>query len=234
MTLNELIYSLISLIRGDLKDDDYLDNRLIAHFIHTARATWVDKELGKPYPNLESFEQDLGAVLVHPVDSNVYNTISSGLNILQTVLNIPKPLYKRGLPLITKVGSLDSLELNFDYISKDRVATYGNSKFNTRTIGAYYANNKINLVSKNSAVIGGIEYINIKGIFINPTEVSGFTYIDGSKCYDANSPYPINEALIDYLHGDIMKYKLSALLDTPTDKKNDDNVNLQSNTTQTK
>jgi len=234
MTLNEIAYSLIGLIRGDLKDNDYLDIRLIYYFIHTQRANWLNKELSKPYPNIQSFEQDLGAVEVESIDSNVYNTISAGINILRTKVEIPKPLFKKGLALITRVGSLDITHPSFDYMSYHKAIFFGNGKFNSNQIAAFYDRNRIILKSKSNPFIGGIKYINIRGIFENPASLKGFTDIEGNLCYSPDTNYPISPELIDYLHGDIMQYKLQALLDTPTDKLNDADTTLQSNSTGTK
>lgn len=229
MTLNELAYSLLGLVRGDYKDNDYLDIRLIYHFIHTQRANWVAKELGKPNPNIESFEQDLGALLVETVSSNPYSSIATGANFKRTVESIPKPLYKKGMPLITRIGSIDYSQYPFDIITLNRVSSYGTGKFNVNSIGGFYSGSKVYLMSRNNATLGGLEYINVRGIFENPTEVGGFTTIDGNVCYSPDDNYPISAELIDYLHGDIMQYKLRLVVDTPSDRSNNADTDLTTN-----
>lgn len=229
MTLDQLSYSLLGLIRGDLKDNDYLDIRLIQYFIHTQRANWIAKELAKPYPNLDSFVQDLGCVQVETTDSVGYCTIPIGCSIKQTVKDMPKPLYKKGIPLFTRVGSVDVLETPFDFMTLGKAVTFGHGRFNSNRIAAFYDNKKIKLKSTTNPVLGGLEYINIRGIFEDPTAARGFSFPDGTLCYRGDSEYPINAELIDFLHGDIMQYKLKMLLDTPTDKSNDINTDIQSN-----
>lgn len=228
MTLNDIAYSLLNLIRGDYKEGDYVDIREIYNFIHTQRALWLDKMLSKPYPNLESFEQDLGILDVESIDTTGYSGIDTGYNILQTVKDIPKPIYKRGKPLITRVGSVDKSDINFEFMTKRSIKYFGNGVFNSQLIGAYYEYPKIKLRSNNHFT-GGIEKINVQGIFPNPQLLSGFTLADGSNCFDPDKEYPIDDALIDYLTGDVIKYKLQMYLDTPSDRNNDGTLTLERN-----
>ena len=114
-------------------------------------------------------------------------------------------------------------------MTMSKALVFGNGKFNTNNIAAFYDNKKIKLKSTNP-LLGGVEYINIRGIFENPTDLRAFTLPDGTHCYNVDSQYPISAELIDYLHGDIIKYKLQLLVNTVNDKLNDGTVSIADNT----
>jgi hypothetical protein len=47
VTLNQLIYDLLEIVRPNLSDDDNFDKRQIAFWIKNQRALWLRNELNK-------------------------------------------------------------------------------------------------------------------------------------------------------------------------------------------
>lgn len=228
MTLREITYSIIEILRGDLKTNDYIDERVIQYFVHTQRAMWIARELAKPNPNLEPFIQDLGCVKIEKADAAGLCALTTHCNVMQTVNDIPKPLFKKGIPLITRVGPINKYTIAFDFMSVGRAVTFGSGKFNANRIASFYDSKKIKLKSANP-YLGGIEYINIVGIFENPSDVRSCVDSNGLPMWSADKPYPISAELLDYIHGSILEHKFQLMVDTPSDRLSDETISLQTN-----
>ena len=230
ITLNKLAYSLFELIRGSIKDADDVDIRELYFWINTQRALWVSKSLEEK--SLYPFEQDFGLFELELVDSVVddelpevgsqhfhaaYDTEHS---VLRTIRTIPKPLYRNGIPLITRVGSVDRHIMDFKFTTYRASKTVGNGRFSSKDTFAYLMNDRVYIKSK-QIKIGALKYINIRGILEDPTALAGATDVDGRLCYDPDADYPVSADLVDYMLSEIIKFKLPLMANTPNDTKND-------------
>ena len=230
-TLNKLAYSLLELLRGSLKDTEDVDIRELYFFIQTQRALWISKSLEDK--SIFPFEQDCGVFELELVDSVVDDAIltskgyDSNHTLLRTIKNVPKPIYRAGVPLLTRVGSVDRHIQDFHVVSYKKAVISGNGRFNHRHYYAYYLNEKVYI--KSSAIeAGALKYINIRGIFEDPTALANFSTIEGKRCYDPNDPYPVSGDLIDYMLGEIVKTRLPMMMSAPNDIKNDSAHTIQS------
>ena len=230
MTLRDIALSMYEIVRGEIKDGDDIDMRLLYNFIHTARMDWISKSLNNSHANLEPFEQDFGAIEVEVVDTASYANlgISTDVNVLQSIKNFPKFMYKNNNPLITRVGPIDKYEIKYELVNKDTTPFIGNGKFNATSIFSFSEFPKIKIQSK-ASYIGLLKYINVRGIIEDPTLARGFQLYDGSGCYTPDTDYPISGNLINYLQGDIIKHKLARLLNLPSDRVGDGALSLETN-----
>lgn len=67
----------------------------------------------------------------------------------------------------------------------------------------------------------GLEYINIRGVFEDPTDVAKFGDCAGSGCYNENSDFPIPMDMISQINNGILAGELKMLAGTVTDTEND-------------
>ena len=66
----------------------------------------------------------------------------------------------------------------------------------------------------------GMEYVNIRGVFENPEDLSMYD-CDGSDCYDDNSEYPLPADMLQAINSGLMQGELRMLGITRSDTTND-------------
>lgn len=223
MTLNEIVYDIMELMRAMLSDDEDFDPRQVAYWVKTQRALWVSREIGKGggEPINPTLEQDLGCVELTAVDS-AECSIDGGCIILRTLNKIPSVLSDGGRPLITRVGPIDKRQLNFTLVPYERSKYVGVGRFSKHSVQSYYMNGYIYIAFpmdyKEPSLL---TYINIRGVFEDPEAVAAFSDCDGLACYTSNSPYPVPARFIDFMKDYIIKNYANRKMMLPSDAVND-------------
>lgn len=226
MTLNQISYRIFEAIRPELTDDDSIDIREIKYDVCTQRALWIKNESNKNREVNSSYIQDLGCVELEISDTGECCDISTGCKILRTKLDIPKPIELYYGELITRVGPVDKLSINYNYIPYLSVPFVGNGRFNKYAKFVFYRNNKLYIFSRDSK-IRTLKYLNIQGVFYDPRLVSEFTTCSGTSCYTDDMEFPLAEYLIPYIEGEIIKKYAGVEIKLPGTSGQDNSGNLQ-------
>ena len=223
-TLNEIVYDLWEAVRGNISDDDVLDERLLKYFIHNQRALWLRNEFNKNRTVDDAVIQDLGAVELEIDDRIIDNPYIQDKKILRSINEIPVTIERHNSPTITRVGSLDYKDRPFSFVDYTDAPFAGHGKFNKNEFFAFLLNRRMYVVSNcNNVRWKGLKYINVRGVFENPEEASAFSHIDGTVCYGDESAYPINKWMIPYLKDAILKADLKYFVRPISDNQNDAN-----------
>ena len=226
-TLKQIIYDLWESIRANISDDDVLDYRNFVYFVNNQRALWLRNELNKGHSIDPNIIQDLGAVELEIDDSIASNEFIQDKKILRTVNKIPVTIERHDKPTITRIGPLNYRERGYSIVDYFTVPYVGNGKFNKNQIYTFIRDGYVYVVSDcNNPKWKTMRYINIQGVFEDPTEVAAFNTSDGIACYDDDSAYPINKWMIPYLKDAILKADLRQFIRPIDDEKNDANSNL--------
>ena len=72
-----------------------------------------------------------------------------------------------------------------------------------------------------------LEYINIKLLAEDPTKIANEVKDDGTKCYNANLPYPVPANMIPVIKQMIMEKELGIMITMPSDTKNNISNDLE-------
>jgi hypothetical protein len=218
-TYNEIIYSVLDKLKPHLTDDVDISPREVAWEIDNARALFLRNELNKNRTIDPNITQDLGCVEMESSDRAECCDISTDCLIIRTKLEIPAAIELHNDTAITRVGPVDKMDLDFSFITYNRAKFAGNGKYNKNIIYAFLRNNRIYLVSKNDKV-KFINYINVAGVFENPTDVTPFTNCGGDSCFSSDSEYPLNTWMVSYIQEAVINKFLGSLR-MPTDTTND-------------
>lgn len=222
-TLAKLRYEILEIASGGkITDDLAIDDRLVDSWIHGQRALWFRNELNKNRSKSANIIQDLGCVAVSPVDRAECCSIDTGCTFLRTDLKIPVPIELHFTDTITRVAPVDKLARAFSFVEYEQAIYSGNGRFNRSHTFAFLKNNYIYLKMQPSSVLSSaLKYINIQGIFEDPTDVARFTTCTGAACYDETSQYPINAWIWQYIKDQIVKSDLKYLQFIAPDNSND-------------
>lgn len=218
-TYNEIIYSVLDKLKPHLTDDIDISPREVGWEIDNVRALLLRNELNKNRTIDANIIQDLGCVEMEVSDRAECCDVSTGCKIIRTKLEIPTAIELYNSTGITRVGPVDKMEQDFSFITYNRAKFAGSGKYNQNIIYAFLRNKRIYLVSKNDKV-KFIKYINVAGVFENPTDVTPFTNCGGSSCFSGDSEYPANNWMIPTIQEMVIN-KFIGSLQMPKDTTND-------------
>lgn len=202
-TLLEIIKNIQNILnRGRQSDDDQFADDQIKFIVDYYRAKLIS-EKARRGRSLSPYIQDLGKVELIKADKNECCDIE---DCILRVKNkpMPRPVVKGRDVLITRVASIG----NSGHISSIYQKTYENSVYwdsfraYTSSLGRwYYKDGAIYIVNPQTT---RMRYINIQGIFQDPTAANTYRTCDcpnEEECYPGyDYPYPIDSSSLDVLY----------------------------------
>jgi len=202
MTLTEIAHLLLTELRaGRISDDEDIDIRVIKKLVHIKRALFIKNEVNKGRPVATSWMQTLNAPLVYTPS-----------NFLTTVNDIPKFLESNTGPMIHEITSTDRTVLPFSVVPYTRLRFVGNGRFNKDFVYVSWIDNDL-FFNSNGSMHKLLENCTIRGVFADPTEVTGFV--------DDTTPYPISNGLIEYIKNSLFDTDFRLLISGISDSIND-------------
>ena len=228
VTLNQIAYGLFEITRGKLSDDSDIDLDQIKDMIHSTRARLLKQKFDKNLRVIDDvFTQSLGSLAIESVDSSANSSIPSGRYMFRTVKEIPPTIDRKNAEgTFTRIGPADKLGIKYNLVSYDRALYSGNGRFNKDQIFAFLRDNKIYLISNSGAYHKAVQYIDVEGVFENPSQVAIFLDSSGDSLTFADEKYPISRAMKEDIENIILKEKLGIQSQAPSDKVNDGDDNV--------
>ena len=222
ITLDQIAYGIFETVKGKLSDDDNISIDQIKDMVHSTRAKLLKQKFDKNLRVIDdSYTQSLGSVEVEQVDSSVVLSIPSERYLLRTILEIPETVDRRNYEgTFTRIGPSDRLSEKYNLVAYDRALYSGNGRFNRNEVFAFILDSKIYLIS-NSLYHKSINFIDVVGVFQNPTQVAMFKDSNGDSFYSDQSRYPISRAMRDDIENIIIKERIAPQSQAPSDTVND-------------
>lgn len=220
ITLNQISYDILELYRAAIKDVYDIDIRQIKFWVQNTRAKLLKQKFDKPFPLIDNhYVQDLGAVEVERIDANIILPTGEKY-LMRTKIQIPSTIERNGYPgTFTRIGSVDRLNETFNIMSYEDALYSGNGKFNRDFISAFQLGEYVYIISKNP-IYQSIKYINIRGVFQNPTLAA----LIANPTYTDDMDYPVNASLVDDMKALILSKEYKLIL-TPNSQGLNDEVN---------
>lgn len=223
MSLKEIIYDLLNIIRGSkITDNEPISERQIEEWIHQYRALYLKRDLDKnKYPNPD-YIQSIDCLELVPEDlAGSTSSISTGVKVYKTSVKIPNTLDLNRKSGITFIGDLYNNRIQL--VPESRVNFQAYKKFTPYVSLAYLRDNYIYIHNTKE-----LQYITLRGIFENPSDLSSLTNgCTNTPIYTTNSEYPFPVDKLPSLKTDILKNELGIEWNSPTDDINDDaHINL--------
>lgn len=213
-TFNELKYDILNIKSGGVSsDDDLLSLRQIGFWVINTRALLIRQDLEKKRSISENIVQSLGCVPVAWVDSSECCGLSTNCKILRTIDKIPQPVEIGMRDLITRVGPVDISKPGYSLIPYNR-SPFVSTRYNIPD--AFYHDGYVYVLNAPF-----VEYINIQGVFEDPTEVAAFKNCDGSPCYSDDDSFPISAHMIEAMKQMIIQVNIKTILTVPVDYSGD-------------
>lgn len=225
-TFNEIVYAVYNKIKTVASDDDTLSLDEVKFEVINARAQFIRNELNKNRTVDPSIVQSLGCMELEISDTSACCTVPTGCSILRTKLEVPKTIELHHTTGIEYVGPIGVAQAEFSYITEDQARYSGNGKYNKKHIYAFLnTDNKVYIFSKDLTYTKYLKYINIKGIFEDPRDVSVFNDCStGDTCFSDDSRFPMSSYMISAIEADLLA-RFAPGLTLPVDESNDATYN---------
>jgi len=214
MTLNEIAYNLLNLIRGG-KSHHHEDISLeqIKFNIRYYRAMLIRRDYAKNGNITRHLEQDLGCLNLEIVNGSKCCGLEIDCEVARTVLTIPKTVRFNFEDAITFVGAGDGLT-RIPLISPQIAKFAQYEKYTSQNQKAYMIEDYLYIMNPK-----GLEFVNVRGVFENPEDVAKYECPSGI-CYDSNSEYPIPMDMVEALTKGVLGGELQLLVQTINDSEN--------------
>jgi len=219
-TLNEITYDVLNTLRGgQVSDDELISLRQIQYWVHTIRAKLIREDIDKRRSMSDNVRQNLGCVPVEYVDLSLCCGITTGCKGLRTVV-IPKTVESRHKDMITRVGPVQLGAKPYTLIPYERAAWVRYNTSSSVTPKAFLFDQRIHLIMPpDNEVI--VKYINVQGVFEDPTDVKQFSTCEGQPCYSDDDEYPISAWMLPALKQLVLELHARVAMAPPTDSTGD-------------
>ena len=228
MTLNELAYNLLNLLRGGRSNhDEHISIPQIKFNIQHYRAMFIRRDHARNGFTSRHVEQNLGCLELEKVDANnciqhvkkgmtthCYDpSLKTGCSVYRTKLTIPKTVRYNFEEAITYVGDVSGTG-KIPFINANMIPFLGFDKYTSDMMKAYMLGDRMFIWGAQ-----GLKYINVRGVFQNPQEISEFTdCTEGAVCYDDDiTDYPIPWDMVNLINQGLVGGELALLTGTFSD-----------------
>ena len=196
MTINEIAYNLLNLIRGGkTHHDEDISLEQLKFNIKYYRAMFIRRDFAKNGVVTRHIEQDLGCVNLQYIDGSKCCGLEVGSSVYRTVDPLPRTIRFNFTEALTYVGDVTG----------------------TKTIPLVNPNTLPYVYNAE-----GLEFINVRGVFENPEEVSRYGDCSKGECYDpSKDPFPISMDMLTLINQGITAGELTLLAGTYSDTVND-------------
>lgn len=215
MTLDEIAYNLLNLIRGGRSNhDENISLDQIKFNIKHYRAVFIRRDFARNGLITRHLEQDLGCLELEKVDASKCCSLPSSCPVYRTKLSIPRTVRFNFKDSITYTGDVTGLK-HIPMIQPYEVAYLPYDKYTANKPKTYMIEDYLYVYNPN-----GMDTINVRGIFEDPEEIQKFKTCDG-PCYDENYSFPMPMDMVSLITAGLINGELKLLAGSFTDDEND-------------
>ena len=217
MVLNEIAYNLLNLVRGGRSNqDEHISLDQIKFNIKHYRAMFIRRDYAKNGFTSRHIEQDLGCIKLERVDASKCCDLPSHCSVYRTTGRIPKTIRYNFEEAITHVGDISGTG-TIPMVNSNTIQWLPWDKYTNKKMKSYMIEDYLYIYNAD-----GLEFINVRGVFEDPEDVSRFSDCGGVDCYDdSKSDYPLSLDMLSLVNQGIIAGELALLAGTFSDTEND-------------
>jgi len=186
MTLDEIAYNILNLLRGGRSSNDELISiEQIKFNIKHYRAMFIRRDYARNGYVSNHLEQDLGCIDLERVDASKCCNLPQDCPVYRTKRKLPKTVRFNLSDAFTFIGKPNGTG-TIPKIEAYEIEFLPYDKYTSRHTKYYIIDEYIYVYEPK-----GLEAINIRGVFEDPEAVSNFATCDDGDCYDAYSDFPL-------------------------------------------
>ena len=215
MTLNEIAYNILNLVRGGRSsNNDHISLSQIKFNVKYYRAMLIRRDFARNGMVTRHLEQDLGCLELQKVDASKCCNLPTECAVYKTIRKIPRTVRFNFKDAVTYVGAIDG-KANIPIVESHTVQWLPFDKYTKNKMKAYMIEDHLYVYNAD-----GLKFINVRGIFEDPEDLSKYD-CDGTDCYDGESDFPIPMDMLQTITQGIMSGELMMLSSSVNDTTND-------------
>mgnify|MGYP003131771007 CR=1 FL=1 len=215
MTLNEIAYNVLNLVRGGRSNhDEHISLDQIKFNIKHYRAIFIRRDFARNGLVTRHLEQNLGCLELRKANASQCCDLPSTCSVYKTVKKIPKTVRFNFREAITYIGDISGTN-TIPLVEPSIVKWLPYDKYTKDRYKAYMIEDYMYIYNAN-----GLKHINVRGIFENPSDLINFD-CDGSDCYDDNTDFPMPMDMVSQITAGLISTELQLLSGTISDTSND-------------
>jgi hypothetical protein len=220
MTLNEIAYNILNLVRGGRSHhDEGISLRQIKFNVQYYRAMLIRRDFAKNGMTTRHLEQDLGCVELEVVDATKCCNLPLSCHVMKSKVPIPRTVRYNFTDALTYVGAIDGLT-DIPLVDSHMIKYLLYDKYTKDNTKAYMIEDYLYLVNAHE-----IGFVNVRGVFEDPEEVAKFTCGE-NRCYEDSSQYPLPADMLQIITQGIAQGELAMLAGSITDSSLDRQQNM--------
>ena len=215
MTLNEIAYNILNLVRGGRSsNNDHISLDQIKFNVQYYRAMFIRRDFTRNGIITRSLEQDLGCLELEKVDASKCCNLPVECAVYKTIKKIPKTVRFSFRDAITHVSDVTGIG-TIPLVESHVVQWLPYDKYTKDKYKAYMIEDYMYVYNAN-----GLGFINVRGVFEDPKDVALFD-CDDSDCYNDNMDYPLPADMLQMITQGILSTELVMLSGSMNDTTND-------------
>tara|TARA_R100001510_G_scaffold15057_1_gene12376 strand:- start:33984 stop:34670 length:687 start_codon:yes stop_codon:yes gene_type:complete len=215
MTLNEIAYNILNLVRGGRSsNNEHISTSQIKFNVKYYRAMLIRRDFARNGVITRHLEQDLGCLELIKVDASKCCNLPTECAVYRTVRKIPKTVRFNFKDAVTYVGDISGTG-TIPIVDSNTVQWLPYDKYTKNKMKAYMIEDHLYVYNAD-----GLKFINVRGIFEDPEDLSKYD-CDGDDCYDDDSDFPIPMDMLQTITQGIMSGELMMLSSSVNDTTND-------------
>ena len=216
MTLNEIAYNLLNLVRGGRSNtDEHISLEQIKFNIRHYRAMFIRRDYNRNGFSSRHIEQDLGCVYLEPVDASKCCNLPTSCSVYRTKKTIPRTIRYNFEEAISYVGDIHGTG-TIPLINPNTIKWLPYDKYTKDKLKSYMIGDHLYIYNAD-----GLEAVNIRGVFEDPRDVARFDECTRGSCFDDNTEYPIPLDMLNTINSSLINGELALLSGTFSDTAND-------------
>lgn len=224
MTRDGYIDEILTTLKKDY-DESNLNRRLVGRWLDSQRVLFIKNEINKGKDINNSIMQTIENIELENVNNASIGEKDNTIQLIGTKVSIPKVVEFSHMSGLLSVRNSNLVGYEITLVKREDIKYAGSGNFNKADTHAFLYNNKIYIkIPKDNFKVSLLTHINIDGIFEEPKAVSHYRNRNNEPCYNVEyDHYPINDALWEYMLGNIINSRYLIYKREIKDKENDEN-----------
>ena len=215
MTLDEIAYNILNLVRGGRTNTgEHISLSQLKFNIKYYRAMLIRRDYARNGNITRHLEQDLNCIELEKVNASKCCSLPISSDVYKSKLPIPKTVRLNFTDAITNVADVTGIE-TIPLVDPTHVQFLPYDKYVKNAKRAYMIEDYLYIYNPS-----GLQFVNVRGIFENPEDLKSYKCENGD-CYNSSDNYPIPMDMVQTITQGIASTELQLLAGTMSDTTND-------------
>ena len=211
MTLNEIAYNILNLVRGGRPNQsEHISLDQIKFNIKHYRAMMIRRDFARNGVVTRHLEQDLGCLELEEVNPSKCCDLPTTCSVSRTQKKAPRTVRFNFKEALTYVGDITGIE-TIPVVDNHMVKWLPYDKYTSAKYKAYMIEDHLYVYNAN-----GLKFVNVRGVFENPEDLKHYQCENGT-CWDDSKPFPIPADMLQAITAGMASGELQLLLGTMSD-----------------